>query len=429
MKQLLNSKFTGNITVPGDKSITHRALMLGALAEGTTFIKSPLISADTLRTFENMRQLGAEVKRIGDDFEVTSKGHQSLQSPSEILYTGNSGTTTRLLTGLVAGLEQINAVIEGDETIAKRPMDRVVIPLSEMGAKINLKEDKFPPISIQPAKIKPLEYHMPIASAQVKSAVLFTGLFQDGQTIVHETHPSRNHSEIMMAQFGADIKVSDKTVILNGGQSLTSSDVVVPGDISSAAFIIVLGLITPGADITINNVSLNDTRAGIIDVVEAMGANITIDEKTTDGEAFGDIHVKYTKDLKPFSIDGEIIPRLIDEIPILAVLAAFTNGKSIVRGAEELRYKETDRISAVEDELKKFGVDITTFEDGFEVKPGYGIVTANEIFKGHHDHRIIMMLIIMAIATNQEINIDDISAIDVSFPSFLEDLNSLREDR
>lgn len=429
MKQLLNSKFTGNITVPGDKSITHRALMLGALAEGTTFIKSPLISADTLRTFENMRQLGADVKRIGDDFEVTSKGHQSLQSPSEILYTGNSGTTTRLLTGLVAGLEQINAVIEGDETIAKRPMDRVVIPLSEMGAKIKLKEDKFPPISIQPAKIKPLEYHMPIASAQVKSAILFTGLFQDGQTIVHETHPSRNHSEIMMAQFGADIKVSDKTVILNGGQALTSSDVVVPGDISSAAFIIVLGLITPGADITINNVSLNDTRAGIIDVVKAMGANITIDEKTTDGEAFGDIHVKYTKDLKPFSIDGEIIPRLIDEIPILAVLAAFTNGKSTVRGAEELRYKETDRISAVEDELKKFGVDITTFEDGFEVNPGFGIVTANEIFKGYHDHRIIMMLIIMAIATNQEINIDDISAIDVSFPSFLEDLNSLREDR
>mgnify|MGYP001940245455 FL=1 len=429
MKQLLNSKFTGNITVPGDKSITHRALMLGALAEGTTFIKSPLISADTLRTFENMRQLGADVKRIGADFEVTSSGHQSLQSPSDILYTGNSGTTTRLLTGLVAGLEKINAVIEGDETIAKRPMDRVVIPLSEMGAKINLKEDKFPPISIQPAKIKPLEYHMPIASAQVKSAILFTGLFQEGQTIIHETHPSRNHSEIMMAQFGADINVADKTVVLNGGQALTSSDVVVPGDISSAAFIIVLGLITPGADITINNVSLNDTRAGIIDVVKTMGANITIDEKTTDGEAFGDIHVKYTKNLKPFSIDGEIIPRLIDEIPILAVLAAFTNGTSTVRGAEELRYKETDRISAVEDELKKFGVDINTFEDGFEVNPGYGSVTANEIFKGYHDHRIIMMLIIMAIATNQEINIDDISAIDVSFPSFLEDLNSLREDR
>lgn len=429
MKQLLNSKFTGNITVPGDKSITHRALMLGALAEGTTFIKSPLISADTLRTFENMRQLGADVKRIGADFEVTSSGHQSLQSPSDILYTGNSGTTTRLLTGLVAGLEQINAVIEGDETIAKRPMDRVVIPLSEMGAKINLKEDKFPPISIQPAKIKPLEYHMPIASAQVKSAILFTGLFQEGQTIIHETHPSRNHSEIMMAQFGADINVADKTVVLNGGQALTSSDVVVPGDISSAAFIIVLGLITPGSDITINNVSLNDTRAGIIDVVKTMGANITIDEKTTDGEAFGDIHVKYTKNLKPFSIDGEIIPRLIDEIPILAVLAAFTNGTSTVRDAEELRYKETDRISAVEDELKKFGVDINTFEDGFEVNPGYGSVTANEIFKGYHDHRIIMMLIIMAIATNQEINIDDISAIDVSFPSFLEDLNSLREDR
>lgn len=429
MKQLLNSKFTGHITVPGDKSITHRALMLGALAKGRTFIKSPLISADTLRTFENMKQLGADVKRVGDDFVVTSDGHQSLTSPPDILYTGNSGTTTRLLTGLVAGLEGITAVLEGDETIAKRPMDRVVIPLTEMGAKISLKDDKYPPISIQPAKIKPLEYHMPIASAQVKSAVLFTGLFEDGQTIVHENHPSRNHSEIMMAQFGADLKVTGKTVTLNGGKDLSASDVTVPGDISSAAFLIVLGLITKDSDITIKNVSLNDTRAGIIDVVKAMGADITIDEKASEGEAFGDIHVRYTEDLNPFSIDGEIIPRLIDEIPILAVLAAFTNGESTVRGAEELRYKETDRIKAVEDELKKFGVDITTYEDGFTIKPGFKAVKENEVFKSYHDHRIIMMLIVMAIATNQEINIDDPSAIDVSFPSFLEDLNSLREDR
>ena len=429
MKQLLNGKFKGSVRVPGDKSITHRALMLGALSKGTTNIYRPLISADTLRTFENMRQLGAEAVRDGDDFKVVSNGHDSLISPVDTLYTGNSGTTTRLITGLLAGLKNITASVEGDATIAKRPMDRVVIPLSEMGADISLKDNNYPPVNIHPAILKPLEYDMPIASAQVKSAILFAGLFTDGETIVHETHQSRNHSEIMMAQFGADIAVTGTTVKLNGGNNLTAADVTVPGDISSAAFLIVLALITKDADITIENVSLNETRAGIIDVVKEMGGKLTITEHDSTGEKFGDIRVQYTADLKPFHIDGDIIPRLIDEIPILAVLAVFANGESTVKGAEELRFKETDRITAVISELEKFGVSFEEYKDGFKVIPGYNTVKQNELFKGYHDHRIIMMLIVMAIAANTNIEIDDSSAIDVSFPSFVSDLEGLRKDR
>lgn len=429
MKQLLNSTFIGSTKVPGDKSITHRALMLGALSEGTTYIKDPLISADTLRTFENMQQIGAQVSRVGDDFQVISQGHSALKSPEDILYTGNSGTTTRLLTGLIAGLEHISATIEGDQTIAKRPMDRVVTPLNTMGANITLKDEKYPPIVINPSNITPMEYHMTIASAQVKSALLFASLFQEGTTVIHETHQSRNHSEIMMRQFGADLKVDNKTVTLNGGNDLQASNVTVPGDISSAAFLIVLALITKDSDITIENVSLNETRSGIIDVLKECGANIEISEKSSDGEKFGDIHVKYTSDLKPFSIDGEIIPRLIDEIPILAVLGVFSSGPSTVKGARELRYKETDRISAVVGELKKFGVKVDEFEDGFTVHPGFSVVTDDTIFKGYHDHRIIMMLLVMSIGVNQEIKIDDDSAIDVSFPTFVQDLHKLRKDR
>lgn len=232
-----------------------------------------------------------------------------------------------------------------------------------------------------------------------------------------------------MAQFGADITVNENTVTLKGGKDLSSSDVTVPGDISSAAFLIVLALITKGSDITIENVSLNETRSGIIDVVKMCGGDITITEHDSKGEPFGDIRVRYTEQLKPFHIDGEIIPRLIDEIPILAVLGVFADGDSTVRGAEELRFKETDRITAVVNELSKFGVNFEEYEDGFKIMPGYGKVKAGEMFKSYHDHRIIMMLIVMAIAAETHIQIDDQSAIDVSFPSFINDLERLRKDR
>ncbi|MFD2829347.1 3-phosphoshikimate 1-carboxyvinyltransferase [Corticicoccus populi] len=428
MKELLNSKFTGSVSVPGDKSITHRAMMLGALTKGETKITAPLISDDTLRTLACMEALGATSRKTENDYIISSPGRDQLKSPEAQLYTGNSGTTTRLLTGLITGLG-LNASMNGDSSIEKRPMDRVAAPLREMGADITLKDDKYPPIQIQSSPLHTIEYIMPVASAQVKSAILFAGLFLDGKTIIHEESPSRNHSELMLSQFGADIKTEGNSVILNGGRELVNSDIVVPGDISSAAFLMVLAAITPDSDITLNNVSLNDSRSGIIDVFEDMGVDFEITRHNNSGELYGDIRVKYTENLKPFNISGDLIPRLIDEIPVLTLLALSADGESRVDDAEELRFKETDRIRAVVDELNKIGVSFDEREDGYTVKPAEIPDISKISFKGYHDHRIIMMLIIMAISSNQEIHIDDPSAISISYPNFLDDLKSIRGDK
>ena len=428
MKELLNSKFTGSVSVPGDKSITHRAMMLGALTKGETKITAPLISDDTLRTLACMEALGATSRKTENDYIISSPGRDQLKSPEAQLYTGNSGTTTRLLTGLITGLG-LNASMNGDSSIEKRPMDRVAAPLREMGADITLKDDKYPPIQIQSSPLHTIEYIMPVASAQVKSAILFAGLFLDGKTIIHEENPSRNHSELMLSQFGADIKTEGNSVILNGGRELVNSDIVVPGDISSAAFLMVLAAITPDSDITLNNVSLNDSRSGIIDVFEDMGVDFEITRHNNSGELYGDIRVKYTENLKPFNISGDLIPRLIDEIPVLTLLALSADGESRVDDAEELRFKETDRIRAVVDELNKIGVSFDEREDGYTVKPAEIPDISKISFKGYHDHRIIMMLIIMAISSNQEIHIDDPSAISISYPNFLDDLKSIRGDK
>lgn len=427
MKHLLNSRFTGTLRVPGDKSITHRALMFGALAKGTTRIYLPLHSEDTGRTMECMRALGAQVEESNEEWVVTSPGHKELHAPDDILYTGNSGTTTRLITGLIAGLG-LPAEIEGDASIAKRPMDRVQRPLAEMGADITLKDEKYPPIKIKPATLSPITYTMPIASAQVKSAILLASLSIEGQTVIHEPSPSRNHTEIMLEQFGADITSENSVITLSGGNELKSSDVTVPGDISSAAFPIVLAILKPGSSITIENVSLNDTRSGILDVLDMMEANVTVEQTSQSGEALGRIHAAYTSELKGFEISGDIIPRLIDEIPILALLAAYSNEACTVRGAEELRFKETDRIRAVIDELSKFGIQFTEYDDGFTVHPGQVDVMENTPVKGYNDHRIIMMLIVSSIISDTPLKIDDISAIDISYPGFLEDLEALRKD-
>lgn len=428
MKELLNSKFTGEISVPGDKSITHRAIMLGALTKGGTKIFAPLKSEDTLRTLACMEALGVKTTEDGDDYIITSPGREALSSPKELLYTGNSGTTTRLLTGLITGLG-LDASLNGDRSIEKRPMDRVANPLKEMGANITLKNDKYPPVNIHKSKLKTIEYTMPVASAQVKSAILFAGLFIEGKTVVHEDKPSRNHSELMLSQFGANIEVNEGSVTLLGGQELTSSDVVVPGDISSAAFLMVLAAITPGSDITLKNVSLNSTRAGIIDVFTEMGVNFEVIQHNEVGELYGDIHVKYTNHLKPFNLSGSLIPRLIDEIPVLTLLALYADRPSTIKDADELRFKETDRIRAVIDELGKIGVKFDEKEDGYTVYPSNISDISKAAFKGYHDHRIIMMLLVLAISSNQEITIDDISAINISYPSFLNDLKSIRSDR
>lgn len=428
MKSLLNHKFVGNIQVPGDKSITHRALMMASLAEGTSTIKSPLESDDTYRTSEIMSQLGVEITDEEGQITVTSPGAKNFKTPEEILYTGNSGTTTRLLMGLISGLG-INATMEGDDSIAIRPMDRVSGPLGEMGADISLKEGKYPPIKIKPSALNAIEYNMPVASAQVKSAILFAGLFAEGETIVHEEFKSRDHTEIMLEQFGVDIVVDGLTVKLQGNQSLKPQDVLVPGDISSAAFLMVLAAITEGSDIFIEDVSLNESRSGIIDVFRQMDAEIEVEKTSTEGEAIGNVRVKHSKDLTSFELSGDIIPRLIDEIPVLAVLGAFGSSPSVIKNAKELRFKETDRLRAVIDELSKFGVEFEEFEDGFIVHPLSEIKLTDNDFKGYHDHRIIMMLMVMGIAAGKDINIDDPSAISISYPDFLKDLEKLKQAR
>ncbi|SOC38837.1 3-phosphoshikimate 1-carboxyvinyltransferase [Salinicoccus kekensis] len=428
MKSLLNQKFTGSIQVPGDKSITHRALMMASLAEGTSVIHSPLESEDTFRTSEIMGQLGVEIEREEGRITVTSPGSSNFTAPEEVLYTGNSGTTTRLLMGLIAGIG-MDATIEGDSSIAKRPMDRVRTPLGEMGADISLVDGKYPPILMKQSTLKAIEYDMPVASAQVKSAILFAALYAAGETIVHEKIKSRNHTEIMLEQFGVDVEVDGLSIKLKGGQPLKPRDVQVPGDISSAAFLMVLAAITKGSDITIENVSLNETRAGIIDVFKQMNADIEIEETSSEGEAIGNIRIRHSKDLTSFDLSGEIIPRLIDEIPVLAVLGAFGSEPSVIRDALELRYKETDRLRAVIDELKKFGIEFEEFEDGFKVYPLKEVKMTSDSFKGYHDHRIIMMLLVMAVASDTEINIDDTSAINISYPGFIEDLEKLKQAR
>lgn len=427
MRQLLNSTFEGTLRVPGDKSITHRSLILAAVSNGLTEIHQPLRSEDTYRTMEIMRSIGTDITEMDDKWIVESRGYEYLHSPDGPLYTGNSGTTSRLIIGLLAGLG-LNAEFSGDDSINKRPMDRVRNPLLEMGADIRLKDEKYPPVHIYPSPLKPIDYDMPVASAQVKSAILLAGLFTEGTTIVRESAPSRDHTEIMMRQFGADLVSEDGVISLQGGKALKSSDVTVPGDISSAAFPIALAVLKPGTSITIENVSLNPTRSGILEVLEMMGANIEIEALPGGGESIGNITASYTPELGGFNISGEIIPRLIDEIPILALLAAYSNEPCTISDAEELRFKETDRIRAVIDELTKFGIKFEEKKDGFTVIPGEIDAEPETVVKGYHDHRIIMMLIVFSVVSNTPVNIDDSSAIDISYPGFINDLESLRKD-
>lgn len=427
MTNEIKKTFKGTLEVPGDKSITHRAVMIGSLSTGTTTIYKPLISNDILRTIQCMKELGAHIHIEDERIVIESGGLLSLNSPKEALYTGNSGTTTRLLTGLIAGLK-LNAEIKGDSTIQKRPMNRIKIPLEEMGANISLINNEYPPIKIQKSELTGITYEMPVASAQVKSAIIFAALGAKGETKIIEKNISRNHTELMLADFGANIRVDNNIITVKRTDYLNAQEVRVPGDISSAAFLMVLAAIIPGSDITIRNVSLNETRNGIITIFKMIDANMTVTVKNNDGEPYGDIRVKYKNNLKPFIINETLIPKLIDEIPILTVLGLFLNGKSTIKDAEELRVKETDRIVAVTNELKKFNASFNTFDDGYEIIPTNDLTQSIEQLKSYSDHRIIMMLIIMTIKMNQELNIDDISHLNVSYPNILDDIDSITKE-
>ena len=416
-------RLEGIITVPGDKSISHRAVMFGAIAEGKTTVTSFLPGEDCLSTIDCFRKLGVDIQVDGTNVEINSPGMDGWQEPKEVLYTGNSGTTTRLMLGILAGTN-FHSVMTGDASIGKRPMGRVTNPLKQMGAKINGRENgQYTPIAIQGTALKAIDYTMSVASAQVKSAILLAGLRAEGTTIVREKEISRDHTERMLQQFGAKIDVKDGVISLEGGQRLHGTHVDVPGDISSAAFFLVAGAIVPNSEIVLKNVGINPTRAGIIEVMQQMGANVTVDQELSDAaEPTATITIR-TSNLKRTTIEGDIIPRLIDEIPIIALLATQAEGTTIIRDAEELKVKETDRITAVVTELKKLGADITATDDGMIINGPTSLKGAK--LSTYGDHRIGMMAAIASLITDSPIEIDDADCIAVSYPTFFEHLDLL----
>ncbi|MGF9977973.1 3-phosphoshikimate 1-carboxyvinyltransferase [Viridibacillus arvi] len=413
----------GKITVPGDKSVSHRSIMFGGIAKGRTTVSGFLLGDDCLNTIACFRKLGVQIELDGTNVVIESNGMETWQEPTDVLYTGNSGTTTRLMLGLLAG-SNVHTVLNGDESIAKRPMKRVINPLREMGAKITGRMDgQFTPLAIQGTKLQAIDYTMPVASAQVKSAILLAGINAEGTTVIREKEVSRDHTERMLRQFGAEITTEDGIVSLQGGQQLTATHVAVPGDISSAAFFLVAGAVAKNSEIMLENVGLNPTRTGIIDVLQEMNAKMSIEiDDETAAEPTGTITVS-TSELQGTTIGGDVIPRLIDEIPILALLATQANGQTVIKDAEELKVKETDRITAVVDELKKLGADIVATDDGMIIN-GPTPLTGSTI-RTYGDHRIGMMGAVAALITEGAIELDDADCIAVSYPTFFEDVQAV----
>ena len=411
----------GTLTIPGDKSISHRSIMLGAIAEGKTRITGFLRAEDCLSTIQVMRQLGATIHDDGEKIVVEGKGMNGLTAPSELLDVGNSGTTIRLLAGLLAG-QPFKSVLAGDPYLNKRPMQRVITPLSQMGAKLHGHEGtELPPLTIEPVDhLQAIRYEMPVASAQVKSAIILAGLQAEGETVVIEKERSRNHTEEMLQQFGGQIDVNGKEIRLKGGQTLKGQTIEVPGDISSAAFFLVAGLIVPNSDLLLKNVGINETRSGIIDVIKDMGGNISISMRPNGISA--DIRVQ-TSQLKATTINGEMIPRLIDEIPIIALLATQAEGDTVIEDAEELKVKETDRIHAVASQLNKMNAHINETEDGMIIHGGSSLQGAEVDSFG--DHRIGMMLQVAALLTQSEVHMKDADCVNISYPTFFDEIARL----
>ncbi|OEH93441.1 3-phosphoshikimate 1-carboxyvinyltransferase [Bacillus solimangrovi] len=411
----------GTIEIPGDKSISHRAVMFGALAEGRTTITNFLEGEDCLSTISCFQEMGVKIERTEEKVIVEGAGTNGLLEPRRVLDVGNSGTTTRLMLGILAA-QPFHAVVVGDDSIAKRPMDRVTIPLRQMGAVIDGRDNgRFTPLSIRGGDLNPLEYVSPVASAQVKSCVLLAGLGANGVTSITEPHLSRDHTERMLQAFGVELVRDGLTVSIAGGQQLKATDVHVPGDISSAAFFLVAGAIVPNSELTLKNVGMNPTRTGIIDVLQAMGADLTIEnERVENEEPVADLIIK-TSNLKAIEIGGALIPRLIDEIPIIALLATQAEGTTVIKDAEELKVKETNRIDTVVEQLNELGVHIEAREDGMIIKGKQRLNGGTVDSCG--DHRIGMMLAIASCLTGEEVVIQRADAINVSYPMFFEHMN------
>jgi 3-phosphoshikimate 1-carboxyvinyltransferase len=419
----------GQIRIPGDKSISHRALMLGSLAEGETTVEGLLLGEDPISTAECFRAMGAKISDLNTELiTIQGIGLGNLQEPMEVLNAGNSGTTMRLMLGLLASHPGRFFTVTGDSSLRSRPMSRVIKPLTEMGAKIwGRKDNSLAPLAVQGQQLKPFHYHSPIASAQVKSCILLAGLMVDGETTVTEPALSRDHSERMLQAFGANLSLNPDTnsVTIIGGNKLKGQKVIVPGDISSAAFWLVAGAIIPNSELLIENVGVNPTRTGILEVLAMMGADVNLENhRIVAGEPVADLRVK-TSQLKGCEISGNIIPRLIDEIPIIAVAACFAQGKTIIKDAEELRVKESDRITVMATELNKLGAKITELPDGMEITGGVQL-TGTEV-DSYTDHRIAMSLAIAALNATGKTTIHRAEAAAVSYPDFTPTLQAIIE--
>jgi len=414
----------GTIKVPGDKSISHRSVMFAAVARGKTMVENFLPGADCLSTIHCFQQMSVPIERDGTRVVIAGKGWDGLAEPETVLDTGNSGTTTRLMLGLLAG-RPFHSVIAGDESIAKRPMQRVTKPLCEMGAHIDGRMGgNFTPLSIRGGALQGIEYRLPVASAQVKSALLLAGLQADGTTIVHEPQPTRDHTERMIRAFGGEVRTEGRTISVRGGTVFHGTEIVVPGDISSAAFFMAAASLVPGSEIVLPDVGLNPTRAGIIDVLKQMGADMEVVEThaPSDGEQTGTLVIRPAA-LQGVEIGGGLIPRLIDEIPIIALLATQAEGRTVIKDAAELKVKETNRIDTVVRELKKLGAHIEATADGMIIEGPCRL--SGGTVESHGDHRIGMMLAVASLVAKDAVCLKGAEAIAVSYPQFFDDLKSV----
>ena len=427
MKLRTNAKgLRGSLRVPGDKSISHRSIIFGSLAKGVTKVHDILRGEDVLSTMQVFREMGVQIEDKGDLVEIHGCGFDGLQEPQRPLDMGNSGTSMRLIAGVLAG-QNFSAQMVGDDSLSKRPMDRISLPLRQMGVEIaGQTERDLPPLTIHGnPSLKPIQYQLPIASAQVKSALIFAALQAQGESLIIEKDLTRNHTEDMLLQFGGQLKVDGKEIRVAGKQELQAQEVVVPGDISSAAFWLVAGLIVPNSKITLTNVGINETRTGILDVIQAMGGKLSVSE--VDEVAKSATITVESSELHGTEISGELIPRLIDELPIIALLATQAEGQTLIRDAEELKVKETDRMQVVADALNSMGADIQPTADGM-------IIQGKTLLKGasvhtYGDHRIGMMTAIAALLVKDgNVELERAEAINTSYPDFFAHLEGLLSD-
>jgi 3-phosphoshikimate 1-carboxyvinyltransferase len=416
-------RLEGLVRLPGDKSISHRYAMIASLAEGPSRIANYSTGADCHSTLGCVRALGIEVAEEGTTVTIQGRGLDGWRGPAGDLDAGNSGSTIRMMSGLLAG-QPFTSRIFGDESLSRRPMDRVMKPLAEMGAHIEARENRFPPLVIRGGELRPIDYTLPVASAQVKTCVLFAGMLADGKTVVREPMRSRDHTEIALREFGAEIRSAQRVITLEGRPKLTGREVIVPSDLSSAAFFLVAGLLVPGSSLVIQNVGLNPTRSSLLDFLLSIGASITVLRiEAVNGEPIGDIQVRHAP-VRGGVIEKELAAALIDEIPVLAVLGAASEQGLIVRDAQELRIKETDRIATVAENFQRMGITVETTPDGMIVPGRQKFRAAN--FDSFGDHRIAMAFAVAALAGDGPSTIEGAEAASVSFPEFWSILNGLR---